>query len=223
MKIINRTPHPITIVPFGTTSEDTVITIPAAPRGEIARVQTTSAVEPPLYVDFARETVAAIPRVRMSWGRVIGLPDPLPGVCHVVSAIVVAAAHAHGRDLDDLYVPGDQVRDESGRIVGCSALAVAATALPGETLTWRPHAAMRHMVNVAALLAYRDDPLPAEQEQSFASRRRGRWPEQAHFVVRLPEAYGGSYVSVHQAWGTDSWVIAAIGGEETAAQYLVSA
>lgn len=126
--IINRTPHDIAILPAGGSASDApLLRLPAAPRGEVARVETTTS-----NVDGRVATVAnvEVPIGRAEWGTVVGLPEPRPGVYHVVSVIVVEAAIDVGRPAYDLLVPGDQVRDASGRIVGCRGLVAGVTASP---------------------------------------------------------------------------------------------
>ena len=157
--IINRTPHDITIMPLGSPQGDAPIAVlPAAKRGEVARVEQTTirdgrfiSLDVPSaanrHPDLSPEVAAAfaedldeldgvedgqqyIPIGRAAWGQVVGLPVPEPGVFHVVSVIVAEAAVDAGRTIDDLLVPGDQVRDERGRIVGCRGLLEAVTASP---------------------------------------------------------------------------------------------
>lgn len=216
MRIINRTPHPITINPTGTASEAPVITLPAAARGEIARVETASRRDGGLVTDDCQ---TSIPVTATMWGRIVGLPEPVDGVAHVVSVIVAAAAYADGRTIADLYVPGDQVRDASGRVVGCASLTPAKYALPGYMLAWSPKDAMRRMDIIAALLCYSDDMRPVDEEQALASRRRGCFPMQAHYIVRQPKAYGGGYVRVTQEWGTDAWAWEDITAEQARVEY----
>jgi hypothetical protein len=107
MRLINLTPHEITIV-----REDNKIVLP--PSGTIARVATTRRVVTTIEVDGM-----TIPVHRVEFGQVENLPEPQPGTWYIVSAIVAQAAP--GRD--DLVIPDDAVRDEQGRIVGARALA----------------------------------------------------------------------------------------------------
>jgi hypothetical protein len=51
-------------------------------------------------------------------------------VTQLVSVIVVLAAAAQGRTLADLAVPGDQVRDDRGRIVACRGITRGVKAWP---------------------------------------------------------------------------------------------
>jgi hypothetical protein len=107
MRLINLTPHEITIV-----REDNKIVLP--PSGTIARVATTRRVVATIEVHGM-----TIPVHRVEFGQVENLPEPQPGTWYIVSAIVAQAAP--GRD--DLVIPDDAVRDEQGRIVGARALA----------------------------------------------------------------------------------------------------
>lgn len=127
LQITNRTPHDLTIYPNGTPSEAPII-IKAATREHIARVTTIDQV---LRRDACLEGI--VPITATQWGRIVGLPDYADGVAHVVSVVVVEAARAAGRTTEDLYVPGGQIRDGSGRIIGCASIGVAATAMPSST------------------------------------------------------------------------------------------
>lgn len=230
MQILNRTPHPISISVAEATPAST-ITISAALPEDIARVETIAHKTEPLYVDSGIHVVVdgkldprptadrrLVPTATMSWGKIVGLPPPSVHYRYIVSVIVAAAAHAEGRDISDLYVPGDQVRDASGRIVGCMALTPAVDALPGNVLRLSPRGEMvTHFMDVAALLCYRDDVTTGEQP--FATRRRGSWPMQAHFIIRRPEAHGGGYARITQEWGTDAWEWREISAEQAVAQY----
>ena len=100
MRIVNLTPHEIRIGD---------VRIPSA---GLARCATVAV---PMYVRGC-----PVPVVRQRFGDVSGLPDPEDGTIYVVSMPV---AQAIGIDRDDIFVPGEQIRDESGRIVGCKSLA----------------------------------------------------------------------------------------------------
>lgn len=101
MKIVNLTPHAIVVDGF---------TIPTS--GTIARCATvTEPVELP---------GCPVPVVRQCFGAVEGLPDPAPETIYVVSMV---CAQAVGDSRDDVYIPGEQIRDEAGRIIGCRSLA----------------------------------------------------------------------------------------------------
>jgi len=55
-------------------------------------------------------------------GHVPGNPREV-AVYYVVSTIAAEAARSSGRTTEDLLVPGQQIRDEAGRIIGCQSLA----------------------------------------------------------------------------------------------------
>lgn len=59
-----------------------------------------------------------IPVMRTSFGEVTGLPEQENGVMLIVSAMVRAALP----DRKDLVSPGDLVRDDQGRVIGCKSL-----------------------------------------------------------------------------------------------------
>jgi hypothetical protein len=103
MKLINLTPHPITIEPAGYIAE----TIP--PTAPPARVKT---------VTTQLGVVRGVPIVAETLGAVEGLPDPTDGVCYIVSGMVRAAVP----DRADVLSPGALIRDDAGRVVGCASL-----------------------------------------------------------------------------------------------------
>lgn len=105
MKIINCTPHAITFL-----REDNSVLATVEPSGTIARASQTR--------DRVSE-VNGIPVNQCSYGSVTGLPDPQPETIYLVSALTAQAC----RDRNDVYITDDAVRDDSGRIVGCRAIA----------------------------------------------------------------------------------------------------
>lgn len=115
--IINRTPHAITIP-----SSLGAYTLPAPiDPNDIARVDTTTEALPP---------VDGMPMMRTTWHCIVGLPGYVDGTYHVVSALVAEMAAALGRMVSDLLVPGAQIRDEAGRIIGCAGFTAAESCSP---------------------------------------------------------------------------------------------
>ena len=111
-KIVNLTPHPITLyVPYTLTPHDDeeITTIP--PSGEVARVET-------LTRQTGRRLLDA-PIVSHQPDRITGLPAPEEGTTYVVSLLV---RQTLGLDRADVVAPdtgpGSVVRDPAGRIVG---------------------------------------------------------------------------------------------------------
>lgn len=64
---------------------------------------------------------------RRTFGAVYGLPEPQADTIYIVSAIV---AQAVADTRDDVYIVDETIRDKSGRIIGCNALAKAGNAKP---------------------------------------------------------------------------------------------
>lgn len=103
MNIRNHTPHEITLVlPDG----QTLVLPPVAPCPRVGEHKEPLAVW------------ASVPVVRVRPGAVCGLPPQEPDTLLIVSRMVADAA----RDRSDLVSPGDLVRDDKGRIVGCRTL-----------------------------------------------------------------------------------------------------
>lgn len=117
MMIINLTPHAITLT-------NPAVTIP--PCGTIARagewVQSADAI--------TLEDGSTLPTSWVTYTRLEDLPLPEPGVCYVVSLVVAQAATATHRATADLLTPGEHVRDDKGRIIGCRSLARVGRGIP---------------------------------------------------------------------------------------------
>ena len=105
MQITNLTPHALNIVLLS----GEIQTI--APSGNIARCSTTAVVV---------GECNGIPLSTVSYGNVVGLPEPEAGTLYVVSALVRSAVP--GRE--DVASPGDLVRDPAGAVIGCKGLVV---------------------------------------------------------------------------------------------------
>lgn len=98
MKIINCTPHPITLRDKEYKSQS------------VARVNTTTKTISKINDIEILETV---------FKNVVGLPDPKENTIYVVSSIVLN----HVKDLrTDIYAPTDFQRDSEGKIIGANAL-----------------------------------------------------------------------------------------------------
>ena len=109
MRLINLTPHPVTIV-----NEDGAIIATYPSEGE-ARIAQSNA---PCGV------LDRVPICKVTYGEAIGLPEPQPDTGYIVSYITIAQLKLSGaRTVDDLYYPTEMVRDEKGRITGSRYLA----------------------------------------------------------------------------------------------------
>ena len=105
MTIINLTPHAITFL-----DENNSVLATVEPSGVVARAAQTR--------DRISE-VNGIPVNQCSYGEVTGLPDPQDGTIYLVSALTAQAC----RNRNDVFITDDAVRDDSGRIIGCRAIA----------------------------------------------------------------------------------------------------
>ena len=104
VEVVNLTPHAINII-GGPTFE---------PSGEIARISSTN--------ESAGEMVVngeLIPLITQEFGEITGLPEEQEGTFYIVSALVFS-----NTNRQDLLVPGEQVRDQDGRVIGCQSFQV---------------------------------------------------------------------------------------------------
>lgn len=119
MAFINATHHELNIV----RSKNDILTIP--PCGVVVRVDETRT-----FV----ERVDGIMLTSVLYGALVGVED-LPPVSYddivIVSAMALAAISmrdgripADGPALGQFAAPGESVRDDSGRIIGCKGLTV---------------------------------------------------------------------------------------------------
>lgn len=102
MQVLNLTPHTIDVM-----AADGSITATFPPSGEVARC----------VMEFGDEgeLLPGVPVGSVRYGEVVGLPAPTPDVCLLVSVIVkLACPHR-----PDLLVVANEVRNKSGRVVGC--------------------------------------------------------------------------------------------------------
>lgn len=111
VECINLTPHPIVLLDK---DDQEVLTIPTT---DVTRVSSQTAT-----VGYFRINGVLVPRSHTQYGEVEGLPDPTPGVIYIVSGMVVSALAQQGIHRDDLLVPGMQIRDDQGRVIGCRSL-----------------------------------------------------------------------------------------------------
>lgn len=105
MKLINLTPHALTIV-----GENGTLTVP--PSGQVARLAVTRTACAPITIDGVTLQVS-----RPTLGEIVGLPSPEPGVILIVSALVAEAA-----SRADVMSPGELLRDSAGAVIGARGL-----------------------------------------------------------------------------------------------------
>lgn len=115
--LVNLTPHQIDVLAMGTGE---IMSIP--PSGSVARVDVER--ERLGWYGGGKEGNGGLEIFSSTYGEVAGLPDPRPNCFLIVSGIVAAAAAATGRS--DVLSPGELVRDEDGRVIGCRGLSFPA-------------------------------------------------------------------------------------------------
>jgi hypothetical protein len=106
MSFVNLTPHTITVLD----ADGTAVRVLDAD-GTVARVASATAVT---------AVVDGVEIFETSFGEVVGLPAPAPGVFWVVSGKV--AEHPAVRGRADVVSPGALVRGADGQPVGCRGL-----------------------------------------------------------------------------------------------------
>lgn len=111
MKLVNLTPHTVTII-----GDYEVTTIP--PSGKVARVD--------VKVDRIGTVVKNIPLVVQRVAGIDGLPEPQEGVGYIVSNMVLQALKGQGIQRTDCYAPDTSpegiVKNYSGKTVGVRGL-----------------------------------------------------------------------------------------------------
>ena len=105
IEVINCTPHDINII----LDKEENIVIKAS--GIVARVATTM---------NPSGMIGNIPLSETRFGEVENLPEPKKGTRYIVSRIIKEACP----ERHDLLVPGECVRDEEGKIIGCKSLSI---------------------------------------------------------------------------------------------------
>lgn len=103
--IVNLTPHEITV--YDAAGESVLQVIPSSGMARAAQTR-----EP-------LDDINGIPVSKTGYGAVEGLPDQRDGVVYIVSVLTAQAAP----DRKDLYIVDKLVRDNTGQILGCKALA----------------------------------------------------------------------------------------------------
>jgi hypothetical protein len=115
---MNLTPHALDI--YDESGKVLLITIPAS--GRVARVAESvkwcvNKIETP--ADENKTEYLPVGERRFDPTNITGLPDPEPYVAYIVSMLT---GFALGVTRPDVFVPGPEVRDSTGRIIGCAGL-----------------------------------------------------------------------------------------------------
>lgn len=105
MKIINLTPHPLTLV-----GDNGTLQVP--PSGQLARLAVTRTALAPVTIDGVTLLVS-----HPTLGEITGLPPAEDGVILIVSALVAEAANRA-----DVFSPGELIRSPEGAVIGAKGL-----------------------------------------------------------------------------------------------------
>jgi hypothetical protein len=111
-KLVNLTPHPITLF----LKDGRVIFLPSEGVARVREVREDAGeleLEDGITVPLCRKFLS---------GEVEGLPEPQEGTVYIVSLLAAQRAWELGRT--DVVAPGDYVRDGEGRIIGITSLQV---------------------------------------------------------------------------------------------------
>jgi len=108
---LNVTPH---TVGFFDEEATPLLEVPST---GLARVSARTSV-----VGHLRINGVLIPQTHTEYGEIEGLPEPQEGRIIIVSGMIVSALAQQGIHRADLFVPGMQLRDEQGRVIGCRSL-----------------------------------------------------------------------------------------------------
>jgi hypothetical protein len=114
MQLINLTPHAVVVT--NNLGDSAPVTF--APSGMIARLAVQNIEKRQWNVTNEVGTVANLKFVINEMGEVIDLPAPIKNRAFIVSAMVRAAVPHR----NDVFSPGDLVRDDAGRVIGCQNL-----------------------------------------------------------------------------------------------------
>ena len=110
MKIMNLTPHALTII----SGENNMQKLVVEPSGIVARV----AAHTENIGNITTDNGFVIPLTTTVFGQVEGLPAPETGTIYVVSSLVAGRVP----DRKDVFIPNESIRDDKGRIIGCLSL-----------------------------------------------------------------------------------------------------
>lgn len=118
MNIINLTPHEINIhvtsdVSASGAEYPEIISVP--PSGEVARVAQSREALPDLAFEHN-----LIPVSRSAFGAIEDLPEPKENTIYIVSGLVLSRT-----TRQDVFAPGEAIRNDKGQIIGCNGLSAA--------------------------------------------------------------------------------------------------
>lgn len=109
MKLVNLTPHDITLI--NRNNNENTLVIPAS--GVIARLSSKTVVTDMVTIDGFY-----VDLTETRYGEIENLPDPEDGTIYIVSSLVAGQCP----DRSDVRIPNESVRNDKGQIVGCYSL-----------------------------------------------------------------------------------------------------
>ena len=127
MKVINLTPHPISI--YRLDSDDVLLEIPAS--GDVARLAENDSAAGSIWGFDLRHVVnwqdgenytLSVPVVRRDWSKIIGLPDPSEGNVFIVAMPVLSALNGSRNDVCCPDFGRGALRNDEGTIIGTRRL-----------------------------------------------------------------------------------------------------
>jgi hypothetical protein len=121
MNIINLTPHTINILRAGHAGYEEVLSIP--PSGHVARLEVERKEVDNITaannetIGNSRDGLGGIAFYKSIFGDPTDLPPQKADIIYIVSSLFRS-----GFDRDDLWVPGELIRDNEGKPIGCLGL-----------------------------------------------------------------------------------------------------
>lgn len=122
MNIVNLTPHTINILRAGLSGYEEIVSIPKS--GIEARLDVTrkvvgneTFVNGKHLVDPTADPMGGVVFFNSDFGEPTGLPAQVKNTIYIVSSLFRT-----GFDRPDLWVPGELIRDEEGKPIGCLGL-----------------------------------------------------------------------------------------------------
>ncbi len=105
MNIVNLTEHDLNLH-----DEDGNLVMTVPPSGRMARLGETRR--------KLKKFISGVPIFNTTYGELKGLPAPQVDTIYVVSGMT----RAECKDREDVYQPGELIRDEAGRVIGAVGL-----------------------------------------------------------------------------------------------------
>ena len=121
MNVVNLTPHAINLYEDDLSGSELLAVV--EPSGKVARCKVEKVETGEIsYINGknSRTTnnMSGVKLYKTVFGEVADLPDPVEGTIYIVSMLVRQAVPHR----DDLYSPGELIRNEAGQPIGCYGL-----------------------------------------------------------------------------------------------------